>query len=131
MMLKYVHSVCVARGVSERSTEIAMTCYDSLVHLQHHFSIHRNQKRVRQSHRSKMVDGEGVLVFDFGEDDVLSDIETFITKLQEADLVLEIDESSAEENNLRSDIETIALKTYEAPDLVKFGDLETLMLSGE
>ena len=70
-------------------------------------------------------------IFDFGKDNVLSDIEIFITKLKEADLVIEIDEGSAEVNKQRLDIDSSDLGAYEAPDLVKFGDLETLMLSGE
>ncbi len=65
---EHVRGVCEQRGVSEVSTEQVMARYEELVQLQEHFTLHRNQKRIRQSHRENMGVGEACLVFDFGED---------------------------------------------------------------
>lgn len=68
--------------------------------------------------------------------EVSAEINTFFEKLKKADLTIETnEEDSADENTQNIKQEKIAdfanIKSYEAPELVKFGDLETLMLSGE
>lgn len=77
---------------------------------------------------------EKVLIdcFSINQETASSDTNSFISKLKEADLAEEVaDESSTIDKNEEKYDSLKALKSYEGPDLVKFGDLETLMLSGE
>jgi hypothetical protein len=51
--------------------------------------------------------------------------------LTDADLVLVQASSSTSGNKLTQAVDTALPEAYESPDLIKFGDLETLILSGE
>lgn len=58
-------------------------------------------------------------------------VNNFLNMLAEADLVLILENSDSLNDKLISRSSITLPEKYEAPDLVKFGDLETLILSGE
>lgn len=59
------------------------------------------------------------------------DVNAFLEMLINADLVIEQSDSNNSPTLITHPNNEMNFVTYEAPDLVKFGDLETLILSGE
>jgi hypothetical protein len=62
---------------------------------------------------------------------IKGDVNNFLEVLIDADLVLTQASNQSSETSLSTNLDTSSLDAYETPDLVKFGDLETLILSGE
>jgi len=81
-------------------------------------------------HQSDLVEGISAR-YELNETDARSHVDAFLTKLEGAQLVQALPGADEGTNGNLDGVPSPQTGPYEAPDLVKFGDLETLILSGE